>query len=78
MARTSDDYVQCVAVLPDGSARRVNIYHIRIDSLERARRKLEKGKAAWVSLGDYELLKEELHGSCRRHHDGVPMQAGDR
>ena len=48
-AKTSDDYRPCVCIYPGGKIRKANILHIRLDSLEAARRKLAEDKAAWLS-----------------------------
>ena len=58
-AKTSDDYKPCVVVYPGGQIRRANVLHVRMDSLDKAREKLRKDLAVWVSYEDYERLQAE-------------------
>jgi len=58
-AKTSDDYRPCVCIYPGGKIRKANILHIRLDSLETAKRKLAEDKAAWLSYEDYDRYKAE-------------------
>ena len=58
-AKTSDDYKPCVVMYPNGQIRRANVLHVRMDSLDKAREKLSKDMAAWVSYEDYERLQAE-------------------
>jgi hypothetical protein len=60
LAKTSDDYRPCVVVYPNGGIRKANVLHVRMDSLEDAKRKLKEDKAAWVSYDDYERLQAEM------------------
>ena len=48
--------VGAIVLAFDGKA---NILHIRLDSLEAARRKLAEDKAAWLSYEDYDRYKAE-------------------
>jgi hypothetical protein len=66
--RTSDDYRPCVVLFPHGAARRANILHTRLDTLDQARAKLRRDLAAWVSPQDYEILKLELNPPPRDAH----------
>ena len=59
-AKTSDDYKPCVVVYPGGQIRRANVLHVRMDSLDKAREKLRKDLAVWVSYEDYERLQAEM------------------
>ncbi len=43
-AKTSDDYKPCVVVYPGGNVRKANVLHVRMDSLEDAKRKLKEDK----------------------------------
>ena len=58
-AKTSDDYKPCVVVYPGGQIRKANVLHVRMDTLDKAREKLSKDLAAWVSYEDYERLQAE-------------------
>ena len=60
LAKTSDDYTPCVVVYPGGNIRKANVLHIRMDSLDDAKRKLKEDKAAWLSYEDYERLQAEM------------------
>ena len=46
--KTSDYYLPCVAVWPDGRQRTGNVAHVNLDTVESARAKLAAGKVAWV------------------------------
>ena len=59
LAKTSDDYRPCVVMYPDGKIRKANVLHVRLDSLETAKRKLARDNAAWVSYEDYDRLTQE-------------------
>jgi hypothetical protein len=54
--KTSDYYVPCVMLWPDGRQRKANVAHIRMDSVESARQKLSKNQVAWVAPGDVEAV----------------------
>ena len=56
--RTSDYYVACVAVWPDGRQRAGNVAHVRLDTVETARQKLAAGKVAWVRREDAERVMD--------------------
>lgn len=55
--KTSDDYTPCIAVWPSGKTQRATVLHVRLDSVESARRKLDSGLVAWVREGDVESLR---------------------
>ena len=50
---TSDDYLPCVAMYPNGQVRRANVKHIRMMTAEQARVALSNQKAAYVSPDVY-------------------------
>lgn len=61
--KTSDYYVPCVMLWPDGRQRAGNVAHVRLDSVETARQKLAAGKVAWVRREDVEQLTGvKVHG----------------
>lgn len=67
-AKTSDDYRPCVVIHPDGSIRKANVLHVRMDSKERALQQLQSNKAAWVSYDDFDEVME-------RWRDGATNRA---
>lgn len=60
-ARNSDDYAPCVVMYPNGSIRKANVLHVRLDKREAAIEKLRHDMAAWVTYEDYDVIKAELH-----------------
>ena len=50
---TSDEYVPCVAMYPNGQVRRANVKHIRMMTAEQARVALSDQKATYVSPDVY-------------------------
>ena len=60
LAKTSDDYRPCVVLYPDGSIRKANILHVRMDSFDDARRKMLDGKIVWISYEDYDRIQSEM------------------
>ena len=58
--KTSDYYVPCVMLWPDGRQRKANVAHVNLDSVESARQKLADNRVAWVAPGDVEkVLRKE-------------------
>lgn len=47
--KTSAEYTPCVIVWPDGHRTRGNVLHVRLDTAESAREKLQRGRAAWLA-----------------------------
>lgn len=63
LSRTSDYYVACVVVWPDGRQRPGNVAHVNLDTVETAQQKLASGKVAWVRREDVEQLTGvKVHG----------------
>ena len=54
--KTSDYYVPCVMLFPDGRQRKANVAYVNMDSAESARAKLATGKVAWVRQEDVERV----------------------
>lgn len=50
--KTSDDYKPCVAMWPNGEQRKTNVAHIRLDTVDNARRELAAGHVVWVAPED--------------------------
>jgi hypothetical protein len=44
---------------PNGTIRKTNVLHVRLDSRERALEKLHGDHAAWVSYPDYDSIQAE-------------------
>lgn len=57
-SRTSDYYVACVVVWPDGRQRPGNVAHVNLDTVETAQQKLASGKVAWVRREDAERVRD--------------------
>ena len=58
--KTSDYYLPCVALWPDGRQRKGNVAHVNLDTVETAREKHASGKVAWVRPDDVpEVLRGE-------------------
>jgi len=62
--RTSDYYMPCVVLWPNGLCRPGNVAHTYLDSVESAREKLAAGKVAWVRREDADqvMASGEIHG----------------
>lgn len=61
MARTSDDYRQCVALWPSGERRRASVLYIRLMDVETAVEALRGGRIAFVAPGDDEMVQESFN-----------------
>jgi hypothetical protein len=58
--KTSDYYVPCVMLWPDGRQRKANVAYVNLDSIASARVKLAANKVAWVKPDDVEkVLRKE-------------------
>ena len=55
--KTSDYYVPCVMLWPDGRQRKANVAYVNLDSIDSARAKLAKHLVAWVKPDDVEAVK---------------------
>ncbi len=55
--KTSDSYTPCVLLFPNGTQRKGSVLHVRMDSVDSARRKLADNRAAWVAPGDVERVR---------------------
>lgn len=60
MARTSDDYCQCLQIYPDGSTRRANVVAAKLHDMETAERRLRGDFAATIAYGDWPALRERM------------------
>ena len=56
MGKTSDYYRPCILLRPDGRQHSANVAHVRLDTVESARRKLAAGQVAWVRPDDVERV----------------------
>ena len=54
--KTSDYYVPCVMLWPDGRQRKANVAYVNLDSVESARQKLANNQVAWVAPDDVEAV----------------------
>jgi hypothetical protein len=60
--KTSDDYTPCIAMWPSGKTQRATVLYVRLDSVERARKKLGSGLVMWVRESDVEAVLEQGNG----------------
>lgn len=61
--KTSDDYTPCIAMWPSGKTQRATVLYVRLDNVERARKKLGSSLVAWVRESDVEDVLEQGNGS---------------
>ena len=57
IARTSDAYVACVVVYPNGETRRGSVMAGRLLDVATARAELAAGRIVWVAPGDVEAVR---------------------
>jgi hypothetical protein len=58
LAKTSDDYAPCVVLSPDGSIRKANVLHVRLQSKDRAMAELAAGHTVWVTPDVADEIRE--------------------
>ena len=57
---TTEDFAPCVVIYPNGTIRKANVRHVRMDTAESALEKLRKDTAAWVSYQTYDALQDRI------------------
>ena len=58
IARTSDAYVPCVVVYPNGETRRGSVMAGRLLDVATARAEYAAGRIVWVAPGDVEAVRD--------------------